>query len=87
MNGALVAYELDSDGIFTAGSSHNGGIIVAFADGSARFISDNVDAGDPSIPAPTFEQMSQTGFESPYGVWGALGTAKGSEVMSDLDSW
>ncbi len=71
------------DGIFTAGRLHPSGINVAFADGSAHFITSTIDSGEPTIPAPTVKQMEAGQFASPYGVWGALGTATGNEDLSD----
>jgi hypothetical protein len=45
------------------------------ADGSVRFISDNIDSGDLSIAA------AEAIGASPYGVWGALGTKAGTETV------
>ena len=70
-----ISYHL-TNGIWTAGSEHSGGVQASFADGSVRFISESVDAGNPSIVAPS----AQAGGLSPYGVWGALGTKSGGEV-------
>lgn len=58
-------------------SNHQGGCNVAMLDGSVRFIDDMVDVGDLSV-APVRRGAS------PYGVWGALGTAKGKEVIQAL---
>ena len=77
--------KLGVDGIYTAGSFHAGGCIIALADGSARFVSDNIDAGDSSASVLSVEQMEQ-GIESPFGVWGALGTINAGEIFDD-DSW
>ena len=77
--------DVAADGIYTAGSFHNGGCIITLADGSARFLADTIDAGDPAQPVPYFAQMARPGLESPYGVWGALGTANGNEDSPDLD--
>ena len=65
-------------GIYGAGSNHTGGAQVGLADGSVRFISSSVDTGNLAIVAP---QASDSGL-SPYGVWGAMGTARGGEVVS-----
>ena len=67
-------------GIYTPSSRHPGGVNVAFADGSVRFISETVDTGNlgTDFPSPTAGGMS------PYGVWGALGTKSGSEPSSNL---
>jgi prepilin-type N-terminal cleavage/methylation domain-containing protein len=67
------------DGIYSAGSEHGGGAIVAKGDGSVTFINEDVDAGDPHQPPPTPAQIAKGPFPSPYGVWGAMGTAAGEE--------
>ena len=63
-------------GMYAAGSKHTGGVMVAFADGSVRFISQNIDSGNQGAR----ESLSGV---SPYGVWGALGTKAGGEVASE----
>lgn len=67
-------------GIWTSTSDHVGGVNALMADGSVRFISENINAGDISVtaPAPT------AGGPSPYGVWGALGTKSGGEVTANF---
>lgn len=76
-----VSYHL-TNGIWSAGSEHTGGVQVALADGSVRFISESIDTGNLSIVAPP--TMGGGGM-SPYGVWGALGTKSGGEVASVPD--
>ena len=44
-------------------------------DGSVRFISDTIDCGDSYGHAVTCGK-------SPYGVWGAMGSANGGETVS-----
>lgn len=61
-------------GLFGAGSRHTGGCFVTFADGSVRFISQNIDCGNQSA----FSTADLTG-PSPYGIWGALGTRASGE--------
>ncbi|MFM7291763.1 MAG: DUF1559 domain-containing protein [Planctomycetia bacterium] len=64
----------------SASSWHNGGVHVAMADGSARFVAESIDCGDSSIAAePAATAANQ---RSPYGVWGALGTYRGGETSS-----
>jgi prepilin-type N-terminal cleavage/methylation domain-containing protein/prepilin-type processing-associated H-X9-DG protein len=63
-------------GILTMGSRHPGGVNVAMADGSARFVSETIDTGNLASSAPTSGK-------SPYGAWGAMGSKDGGEAMSN----
>ncbi|WP_347243854.1 DUF1559 domain-containing protein [Thermogutta sp.] len=78
-------------GLVTASSRHPGGVNVLFLDGAVRFISETIDAGDPTrtatAPPPGFPPLvnpsrpqDYTG-PSLYGVWGALGSAFGKESV------
>ncbi|MGL4944417.1 MAG: DUF1559 domain-containing protein [Thermoguttaceae bacterium] len=60
----------------SAASNHSGGVNALMADGSVHFISDTIDSGKAT------NLNTITGGISPYGVWGALGTAKGGESAS-----
>jgi hypothetical protein len=73
------------DGIFSAGSEHPRGTVIAMCDGSAHFVTDEVDAGDATQPTLTPQQMSNGTAACPYGLWGALGTASGGEIASVVD--
>ena len=64
-------------GIFSASSNHSGGVNGCMADGSVRFFSDTIDCGNLST-----DQYVNYGAESPYGVWGALGTANAGETKT-----
>jgi prepilin-type processing-associated H-X9-DG protein len=66
------------DGIYEPQSRHTGGVTVALGDGSVRFISDAIDTGNISRRPP--DHPDERDKMSPYGVWGALGSIKGSEV-------
>lgn len=68
------------DGIYSASGPHPGGINLARIDGSVAFIDADIDCGDSSSPCPTEEEMT-AGVPSPYGVWGALGTIDGGEIV------
>ncbi|WP_206036178.1 DUF1559 domain-containing protein [Crateriforma spongiae] len=72
------------DGIWSAGSYHPGGCHVVMGDGSVHFVSEAIDAGDPTIAAVGRSQWngSPAGSPSPYGIWGGLGTTNGREQVS-----
>ena len=61
--------------LVTASSYHTGGTNLAIFDGSIRFVSNTISAGDPTNNA-----VNRTAGPSPYGVWGALATMDGGET-------
>lgn len=61
-------------GFLSANSWHPGGVHCMLADGSVRFVSDEIDTGNLSFDA------SLVNGPSPYGVWGALGSKGGGEA-------
>jgi len=65
--------------ILTANSYHGDGVNVAMCDGSVRFVSNTIDAGDPSLTPPVTALGA-----SRWGVWGALGTATGGESNTQI---
>ncbi len=65
-------------GIWTPTSQHTGGVTVGYADGSVHFISDNIDTGNLTLPAPA----ATAGGLSPFGVWGSLGSKSGGEAVA-----
>jgi prepilin-type processing-associated H-X9-DG protein len=76
-------------GMTAAQSYHIGGVNTVFCDGSVRFISETIDNGNLVWPGTTTAVPNNGhGFgmdaegESPFGVWGALGTPAGGEVKS-----
>ncbi len=78
-----------ADGVYSAGSQHQRGINVVMADGAVQFVSEDIDSGDSTRPPPfhaqppTPEQLQQGILRSPYGVWGAMGTANASDQSSE----
>lgn len=73
----------NSEGIFTAGSRHQGGAHVLMADGAVKFITDSIEAGNQNQPAVQRDgPFPRPGSASPYGLWGALGTRASKEVLS-----
>lgn len=78
-------------GWFTASSRHQGGCHVLMGDGAVRFITESIDAGDQGIIPPGGCQgpggpggQALNGRESPYGVWGALGTKNCQEINVEI---
>jgi hypothetical protein len=72
-NGAGLDY--DSRALMAASSYHSGGVNGTIGDGSVRFISETINAGDPAL-------TPVTSGKSPYGAWGALGSINGGESTS-----
>ena len=77
-NGVSCSWSGDgSDCMVAMGSRHQGGAHVLMGDGAVRFITDSIDAGNTNANAPNWPVRSSTtlpGMQSPYGLWGALGT-------------
>ena len=71
------------DGIYSAGSHHANGAHIMMADGAVVFISNSIEAGDPHQPSPSLDDLESDNNESPYGLWGALGTANAGETIPD----
>ncbi|MGB7323395.1 MAG: DUF1559 domain-containing protein [Rubripirellula sp.] len=80
------------DGVYSASSLHQGGCHVLMGDGAVKFITESIEAGDAAL-VPVASVTTETAIEtdagqskpaaSPYGLWGALGTANNGE---DLDA-
>lgn len=74
------------DGIYSAGSNHQGGGHILMADGAVLFITDSIEAGNRDASTLTLEPLDESSAEreaSPFGLWGALGTANGGEEIEE----
>jgi len=61
-------------------SYHTGGVHCLMGDGAVRFISDNIDTGNLGAATPAAGSSAL----SPYGIWGALGSKSGTEVVGEF---
>lgn len=70
-------------GMLAPSSRHQGGVHILMADGAVRFITDSIEAGDQQIGTVhrNGNGVRAPGQKSPYGLWGALGTKAGREVI------
>ncbi len=71
------------EGVFSAGSFHEGGCHVLMGDGAVIFITNSIEAGvatDPSYRNNSHDPGTTSPW-SPYGLWGALGTPAGEEML------
>jgi len=86
-NGPSCGQWIEGWAVVTASSYHPDGANLCMLDGSVRFISDNIDAGNPTM---TVQQTSTYGGgnpqeymgPSPYGVWGAMGTTRSGDAVA-----
>jgi prepilin-type N-terminal cleavage/methylation domain-containing protein/prepilin-type processing-associated H-X9-DG protein len=74
----------DSPGVFPMSSRHPGGCHILMTDGAVRFITDSIEAGNESAPNVGWKGtgINKPGQKSPYGLWGALGTARSKEILN-----
>lgn len=71
------------DGIYSAGSFHAGGCHILMTSGAVIFVTDSIDCGDSSHQPYDANDPNLTSAESPYGLWGALGTAAANEEIEE----
>jgi prepilin-type processing-associated H-X9-DG protein len=73
--------------LMTASSRHQGGVHVLMGDGAVVFITDSIESGDQHHAmvwhAGTVALDNRPGRQSPYGLWGALGTRASGETIEE----
>ncbi|MCM2370199.1 DUF1559 domain-containing protein [Aporhodopirellula aestuarii] len=72
-------------GLMPPGSRHQGGCHVLMGDGAVKFITDSIEAGTQTNPMVALIHTTTAGLsagrQSPYGLWGKLGTKASKEVI------
>lgn len=71
--------------IATMSSRHQGGCHVLMGDGAVKFITDSIEAGDQTAGSVWLNGTGGQlpGSQSPYGLWGALGTRASNETIDE----
>ena len=69
-------------GIYSAASRHQGGCHILMGDGAVKFVTDSIEAGNQSQIPFGRPDASGVGRQSPYGLWGSLGTEASKETIS-----
>jgi prepilin-type N-terminal cleavage/methylation domain-containing protein len=73
-------------GICPPSSRHPGGCHMIMADGAVKFVTDSIEAGNQrSAQVGTLAGSLAPGSQSPFGLWGAMGTRASAEVKSSID--
>lgn len=72
-------------GVAPASSQHQGGAHILMGDGAVIFMTDSVEAGDVHDGNVWLNGTGHSvpGSQSPYGLWGALGTRGSSETIEE----
>ena len=72
-------------GVLSASSRHQGGAHVCMGDGAVIFITDSIEAGNPST-GTIYDGASGAqapGQKSPFGLWGSLGSIASRETVEE----
>ena len=84
-----------STGFFTPSSRHTGGVQVLMGDGTVRFVNETLNTVSTCSVAPASAASTGLGLsstnsgsfcngQSPFGIWGALGTIASGETVNDF---
>lgn len=72
-------------GIVPPSSRHQGGCHVLMGDGAVKFVTDSIESGNQnSAQVGVAAPLLLPGNQSPFGLWGALGTKAGKETNTTL---
>ncbi len=71
----------DHTGVAPPSSRHQGGAHVLMGDGGVKFVTDSIEAGNSN--APVISLFWNKGKQSPYGLWGSLGSKGAKEVIQE----
>lgn len=65
-------------------SRHQGGCHVLMGDGAVKFVTDSIEAGDSNAAGVRINNaVNPPGSQSPYGLWGSLGTRASKETIEE----
>ena len=74
----------DSSAFYSAQSYHSGGVNALFGDGAVKFIPDTIEVKNMSYGPSSWDSSTSDMpiGESPFGIWGVLGSASGGESVA-----
>ena len=79
----------DTNGFYTPSSRHTGGVHTLMGDGTVKFVNETINSVSscnttvPGLAAATSSVGTCNG-QSPYGIWGSIGTMASGETVDDF---